>query len=168
MLVSLYWNSKNHRFVEIKVSFYNVSSTQRASGFNLELFAVSLLYYSLQFYAFHIHEMCAVTLNFCVSKICWIYFQMRSKLPVCFTLLKWLTLITLDKDCRLRSFSLWHCLHPTVTSSLINLKYLYILFCNNVDLCSSLNRNRNYNYTSCRLWFVSGYWTRTRRILHEC
>jgi hypothetical protein len=134
---------------------------------NLELFSVSLLYYSLQFYAIHIYEMCAVTLNICVSKMCWIYFQMRSKLPPCFAFLKWLTLITLDKDCRLRSFSLWHCLHPTVTSSLINLKYLYILFCNNGDLCSSFNRNRNYNYASCILWFVSGHKTRRRRILHE-
>jgi hypothetical protein len=111
--------------------------------------------------------MCAVTLNICVSKMCWIYFQMRFKLPSSFTLLKWLTLITLDKDCRLRSFSLWHFLHPTVTSSLINLKYLYILFSNNGDLCSSLNRKRNCNYTSCNSWFVFGRRTRRRKILEQ-
>ena len=119
------------------------------------------------FCVIHRHEMCAVILNICVSKLCWIYFQARFKLPASFTLLKWLNLITLDKDCRLRSFSLWHCLHPTVTSSLINLKYLYILFSNNGDLCSSLNRNRNCNYTSCTLWFVSGQQTRRRKILWQ-
>ena len=122
---------------------------------------------SLQFSVIHRHEMCAITLNVCVSKMCWIHFQVRFSLPTSFTLLKWLILITLDKDCRLRSFSFWHCLHSTITSSLINLKYLYILFSNNGDLCSSLNtnRNRNCNYTSRALWFVFGQRTRRRKNL---
>jgi len=158
-------NSTDRRFVETIIRFYNeVNSTQRANGCNLELFSISFLY-SLKFYVIHRHEMCAITLNICVSKTCWIHFQMRFKLPASFNLLKWLTLRTLDKDCRLQSFSLWHCLHPTGTSSFINLKFLYILFSNNGDLCSALNRNRNYNYTFCTLWFVLGQRTRRGKIL---
>jgi hypothetical protein len=42
-------NSKDCRFVETLILFYNeVSSAQRASGFYLELFYISFLY-SLQF-----------------------------------------------------------------------------------------------------------------------
>jgi len=160
-------NSKDRRFVERIISFYNeVNSTQRDNGCNLELFSISFLY-SLEFYVIYRHEMCSITLNICVSKMCWIHFQMRFTLPASFTSLKWLTLITLDKDCRLQSFSLWHCLHPTGTSSLINLKYLYILVCNNGDLCSALNRNWNCNYTFCTLWFILGQRTRRGKILQQ-